>query len=79
MDITLRALDNIENVLDETVDIGVGEMEIPGCSNDTARSLINLVKEMHGLLVRVVGDDGDAGWLGTLQEIRHLIKRMEEK
>jgi len=26
MNITLRALDNIEMVLDETVDIGVGEM-----------------------------------------------------
>jgi len=45
MDITLRILDNIEMVLDETVDIGVGEMEIPGCSNDTARSLIKLVRQ----------------------------------
>ncbi len=54
MKITLRTLDNIGMVLDETVDIGVGEMEIPGCSNDTARSLIELVREMLGTIKAIL-------------------------
>ncbi|KKN74097.1 hypothetical protein LCGC14_0394370 [marine sediment metagenome] len=65
--VTDKEAASIEAVLDEFVDIGVGNMEIPGCSNDTARRLLRdrdvameMIKEAADIAEMVEADYEEA-------------------